>query len=122
MREDKFNVITVTSIMILINLFLLPIFVEYSLYRNFFYLLVYEGSIIVGLLFGLRGQGRYKNMMINLQNIARNKDLDVNERDARLVSMIHHACLELGYIYEERNEDLGLNFKKKLKKKTKEVG
>jgi hypothetical protein len=62
---------------------------------------------------GLRGQGKYKAMMLSLQTIARNRDLSIDEREKRLVNGIHHHCLELGYIYEERNEKYGL-FKKKI--------
>lgn len=111
-REDKFNLKTILVMFILIDLFVLPIIVEYHLWNHFLYLVLYEISIIISLMFGLRGLGKYKNMMISLQSIARNKEMDVNERESRLVSMIHHACLELGFIYEERNEE---DFKKKRK-------
>lgn len=112
-KEDKFNLKTITVIFILINLFILPVIVEYHLWNHFFYLILYEISILTSMMFGLRGQGKYKNMMISLQSVARNREMGVDERESRLVSMIHNACLELGYIYQERNEE---DFKKKLKK------
>ncbi len=108
-KEDKFNLKTIVVMMILLDIFLFP----YISLKTMLFLLLYEVTILISLLYGLRGQGKYKAMMINLQSIARNKDMDINERDSRLVSMIHHACLELGYIYEERNEEYGFDFKKK---------
>jgi hypothetical protein len=122
LQEDKFNLKVIITVMALVDLFFFPFIMDHGLYKEFFYLIVYEVSIVLSFLFGLRGQGKYKAMMISLQSIARNKDMDINERDTRLVAMIHHACLELGYIYEERNEELGLDFTKKrsYKKKKKE--
>lgn len=111
-KEDKFNLKTILVIFILIDLFVLPIIVDYHLWNHFFYLVLYETSILTSLMFGLRGLGKYKNMMISLQSIARNREMSVDERESRLVSMIHNACLELGYIYQERNEE---DFKKKRK-------
>ena len=123
LREDKFNVKTIAVILILIDISLFSFFFDFNMLSEFFYLVLYQASIILALLFGLRGQGRYKSMMIQLQSIARNRDLDIDERDNRLVSMIHHACLELGYIYEERNKEYGLFTKKieKVPKKTKNL-
>lgn len=100
------------TLFFLIDLFLYPVFSNRFL--EFFYLIMFQLSLLISLLYGLRGQGKYKNMMISLQSIARNKDMGVDERESRLVSMIHHACLELGFIYEERKEEYGLfKFKKK---------
>lgn len=113
LQEDKFNLKVIITVLILVDIFFLPFIIEQRVWEELLYLGLYEISIIVSFLFGLRGQGKYKSMMISLQSIARNKDMDINERDDRLVSMIHHACLELGYIYEERNEELGLDFTKK---------
>jgi hypothetical protein len=113
LQEDKFNLKVIITVLILVDIFFLPFIIEQQVWEELLYLGLYEVSIIVSFLFGLRGQGKYKSMMISLQSIARNRDMDINERDTRLVSMIHHACLELGYIYEERNEDLGLDFTKK---------
>ena len=77
----------------------------------------YEATMIFGLLLGLRGQGKFKQVMINLEGIARNKKLSVDEREHRLVMGVHHHFLELGYLYEERNKEYGLH--KKKQKKTK---
>lgn len=118
-KEDKFNLKVIFTLFFLIDLFLYPIFADRLL--EFFYLVMFQLSLLVSLLYGLRGQGKYKNVMISLQSIARNRDMDVDERESRLVSMIHHACLELGFVYEERNEEYGLfKFtKKNVTKKTK---
>ena len=124
-KEDKFNLKLVSILFILVDLFLIGaidlIF--------FFYLVLYQVSLIVALMFGLRGQGKYKTMMLSLQAIARNRDLSIDERETRLVAGIHHHCLELGYIYEERNKSYGLFTKNKKhpgelpgKKKTKILG
>jgi len=105
-KEDKFNLKMIFTLFFLIDLFLYPIFIDRLL--EFFYLVMFQLSLLISLLYGLRGQGKYKNMMISLQSIARNREMDVDERESRLVSMIHHACLELGFVYEERNEEYGL--------------
>ena len=74
---------------------------------------------------GLKGQGRYKQAMGELQSIARDKSLSVDEREHMLVMQIHHNCMELGYIALERNKKYGLNYftkksnKKEVTKKTK---
>jgi len=77
----------------------------------------YELSLFIGLLLGLRGQGRFKQIMLNLEGIARNKKLSIDEREHKLVMGVHHHFLELGYLYEERNKQYGLDFTKKNKKK-----
>jgi len=65
---------------------------------------------------GLRGQGRYKQAMGELQSISRDKTLSVDQREHMLVQGIHHYCLELGTIYLERNKTYGINlFNKKPK-------
>ena len=51
--------------------------------------------------------------MLNLQSIARNKELSIDEREAMLVQGVHHHCLELGFIAQERNRHYGLNFFKR---------
>ena len=108
-KEDKFNLKTVSVLFILVDLFLAGS-IELIF---FFYLVLYQISLILALMFGLRGQGKYKTMMLSLQSIARNRDLTTDEREARLVNGIHHHCLELGYIYEERNKSYGLFTHKK---------
>ena len=109
-KEDKFNLKMVSILFILVDLFLVGM-IELTF---FFYLVLYQVSLIITLMFGLRGQGKYKTMMLSLQAIARNRTLSIDEREARLVNGIHHHCLELGYIYEERNKMYGL-FKSKKK-------
>ena len=110
-KEDKFNLKMVSTLFILVDLFL----VGAIDLLFFFYLVLYQVSLIVALMFGLRGQGKYKTMMLSLQSIARNRDLSIDERESRLVNGIHHHCLELGYIYEERNKKYGLFGHKKKK-------
>ncbi len=120
-KEDKFNLKTIVILFILVDLSILPIFIALDVMIQFLYLLLYQVSVIFALMAGLRGQGKYKAMMLSLQSIARNRDLSIDERESRLVNGIHHHCLELGYIYEERNEEYGL-FKSTIKevpKKTK---
>ena len=85
-----------------------------------FWLAIYQATIIVSLMAGLRGQGRYKRAMGELQSIARDKSLTVDEREHRLVMQVHHTMLELGYIYVERNESYGLNYFTKESKEKKE--
>ena len=127
-KEDKFNLKTITVVLILIDVSLLPIFLELELYGAYLNLLLYQGSIILGLLFGLRGLARYKGMMFELQSIVKNQEFDIDERDARLVQIIHHACLELGLNFEVRNKKYGLfkfkkkqNYQEEKKTKKKEV-
>ncbi len=126
-REDKFNLKTIAVLFILVDLSIVSIFIGLNIMVQFLYLLLYQVSLIFALMVGLRGQGKYKAMMLSLQSIARNRDLSIDEREKRLVNGIHHHCLELGYIYEERNEEYGLfkfNHKKKeeVPKKTKNLG
>ena len=120
-REDKFNLKTIGILFILVDLSILPIFIALDVMIQFLYVLLYQASLIFGLMIGLRGQGKYKVMMLSLQSIARNRELSIDEREKRLVNGIHHHCLELGYIYEERNEEYGLfkSTKNKVPKKTK---
>ena len=118
-KEDKFNLKTVSVLFFLVDISLIG---SIEL-RYFFYLVLYQVSLIITLMFGLRGQGKYKTMMLSLQSIARNRALSIDEREMRLVNGIHHYCLELGYIYEERNKEYGLIFnKKKVKKKNEKFG
>ena len=107
-REDKFNLKTIGVLFILVDLSIVSIFIGLNIMVQFLYLLLYQVSLIFALMVGLRGQGKYKAMMLSLQSIARNRDLSIDEREKRLVNGIHHHCLELGYIYEERNEEYGL--------------
>ena len=107
-KEDKFNLKTIAVLFVLVDLSIVPIFIGLNIMVQFLYLLLYQVSLIFALMVGLRGQGKYKAMMLSLQTIARNRDLSIDEREKRLVNGIHHHCLELGYIYEERNEKYGL--------------
>lgn len=106
-KEDKFNLKTIIYLFILIDLFLIP----FGLWLALWYLMIYQASIIVGLMIGLRGMNKYKLAMGELQSIARDKSLTVDQREHMLVQGIHHYCLELGTIYMERLDD----YKKKLK-------
>lgn len=112
LREDKFNLKIIIILFILLDIFLFPVFLDLRLYKDYLYLLLYESSLILGLMFGLRGQGKFRQVMINLESIARNQKLSVDEREHQLVMGVHHHMLELGYIYEERNRLYGL-FKRK---------
>lgn len=113
-KDERFNLKTIVVMFIIVDLFLVPTMFQQGLMVNLFYLIIFQVSLLISLMYGLRGQGKYKAMMAELQIIARNLDMDVNERDTRLVSLIHHGCLELGFIYEERNEQYGLDFGKKI--------
>ena len=123
-KEDKFNLKTIAVLFILVDLSIVTIFIGLNIMVQFLYLLLYQASLIFALMVGLRGQGKYKAMMLSLQSIARNRDLSIDEREKRLVNGIHHHCLELGYIYEERNKKYGLfkSNKNKVPKKTKNIG
>ena len=113
-KVQQFNIKTIVIIFSLLDLFLLPVVMENPvLVKDYFYFMIYQVTIILGLFVGLRGQGRYKAMMIELRAVASNRDFDPDERDAILVPLIHHACLELGINAEERNKKYGL-FKKKI--------
>ena len=124
LKEDKFNLKTIIYFFTLIDLSLIP----FGVYQALWYLLIYQATIIVSLMVGLRGQGKYKQAMGELQSISRDKSLTVDEREHMLVQGIHHYCMELGTIYLERNKTYGINlFNKKLKnnnlvtKKTKKM-
>jgi len=110
-KEDKFNIRTIIYFFILIDLSLLP----FGIWDLLWSVALYQASIIVSLMVGLRGQGRYKKAMSELQSIARNNSLTGDERAHMLVQGIHHYCLELGFFYEERNKEYGL-FKKNRNK------
>ena len=117
LQEERFNLKTIGLILILVDLFLLPyIIINPQLWLAFWLLIIYESSMFVSFMLGLRGQGRYKEAMLNLQSIARNKKLSIDEREAKLVSGVHHYCLELGYIAQKRNETYGLHFFNKKNK------
>ena len=109
--RNRFNIRTIIYLFILIDLFL----IYYVTIKIILMLISYEGAIIITLLLGLRGQGRFKEIMTDLEGIARNKKITVDEREHELVMGVHHYFLELGYLYEERNKEYGLH-KKKLKK------
>ena len=112
-KVQQFNIKSFVIIFALLDLFLLPVVLDNpAIVKDFFYFIVYQVTIILGLFVGLRGQGRYKAMMIELRSVASNRDFDPDERDAILVPLIHHACLELGISAEKRNEEYGL-FKSK---------
>lgn len=108
LMEDRFNLRTISIILLLLDIFLLPVFIELNILKELLYLLLYEASIIIGLMWGLRQQFKYKAMMYDLRSIASNKDLSVDEREHQLVMGVHHYFLELGHIYEERNRKYGL--------------
>ena len=121
-KDPKYNLKMILGLFLLLDLFLLPIIMENHLWPTLFYFAIYQVSLLVALMYGLRGQGKYKEMMFQLATVARNLDMDINERDTKLVSLIHHACLELGYIYEERNKEYGINhFTKKKQLITKKT-
>lgn len=109
LKEDKFNLKTIIYFFILIDLFLVP----FGTWEILWYLSIYQATIVVSLMVGLKGQGRYKQAMGELQSIARDKSLTIDEREHMLVMGVHHHCLELGTIAIERNKKYGLNFFKK---------
>lgn len=109
LKEDKFNLKTIIYFFILIDLYLLP----FGLITIVFWLAIYQTSIVLSLMVGMRGQGRYKQAMGELQSIARDKSLTVDEREHMLVQGVHHYCLELGTIYLERNKSYGIHLTKK---------
>lgn len=113
LKEDKFNLKAIIYFFILVDLSLVP----FGVWEALWYLAIYQATIIVSLMVGLRGQGRYKQAMGELQSVARNDNLTVDEREHILVQGIHHYCLELGFFYDERNKKYGL-----FKKKTEENG
>lgn len=84
-----------------------------------FYAIGYEVSLIIGYLIGIRGQGKFRQVMFGLSTIARNKKLTPDEREHQLVMGVHHSMLELGYIYEERNKSYGFKFAKNIKNNNK---
>ena len=118
LKEDKFNLKTIIYFFILIDLFLLP----FDLLEVLWWLAIYQTTIVVSLMVGLKGQGRYKRAMGELQSIARDRSLSVDDREHMLVQGVHHYCLELGTIALERNRSYGLNyFTKKSNSKFEEV-
>ena len=120
-KDPKYNLKMICGLFLLLDLFLLPIVIEGNLWTMLFYFIIYQVSLLVALIYGLRGQGKYREWMLELGMIARNLGLDRDERDTRLISLINHACLELGFIAEQRNKEYGIdNFTKKIfTKKTK---
>ena len=121
-KDPKYNLKMVLGLFIMLDLFLLPIMMEYHLMVVLFYFGIYQASLLVALMYGLRGQGKYREWMMELGTIARNLGLDKDVRDTQLIALINHVCLELGFIAEQRNEEYGINhFNKKqlVTKKTK---
>jgi len=120
-KDPKYNLKMICGLFLLLDLFLLPIVIEGNLWTMLFYFIIYQVSLLVALIYGLRGQGKYREWMLELGMIARNLGLDRDERDTRLISLINHACLELGFIAEQRNKEYGINNfnKKQVTKKTK---
>ena len=113
LKEDKFNLKTIIYFFILIDLSLIP----FGVWEALFYITIYQATIIVSLMVGLKGQGRYKQAMGELQSIARDRSLTVDQREHMLVQGVHHYCLELGTIYLERNKKQFKNVTKKTKNK-----
>lgn len=114
LEEERFNLKTIALVLFLVDFFLLPyVFIYPHLWEMFWLLIVYEISMVTSFLLGLRGQGKYKEAMLHLQSIARNKKITLEQREAKLVQGIHHYCLELGYIYDTRNKMYGLHFFKR---------
>ena len=112
--EERFNLKSICYIFILIDLFIIPYtFVVPILWIILLFMVIEEAGLIIGFMLGIRGQGRYKAAMLELQSIARDKTLTIDEREHLLVQGIHHYCLELGTIANERNKSYGLNFFKK---------
>ena len=114
-NENRFSLRNIIYLFILLDIFLL----YYVGIEPVMMLVAYEATLIFGLLLGLRGQGKFKQIMINLEGIARNKKLSIDEREHKLVMGVHHHFLELGYLYEERNKEYGLHKKKQKKTKNK---
>ena len=112
-NEDKYSLKVIIILFILIDLYLTPLLRNHL---TLFYLLLYELSVILGLMVGLKGQGRYKQAMAELQSIARDTNLSVEQREHMLVQGIHHYCLELGTLYMERLNHFNADNKKKPKK------
>lgn len=110
--EKRFSLKTLIYIFILIDLFL----IFYIDFMVLLYLIGYEMSLIVGFLIGVRGQGRFMQIMLNLEGIARNKKQSIDEREHRLVMAIHHSCMELGYLANKRNIKYGLIFNNNTKR------
>ena len=118
LKEDKFNLKTIIYFFILIDLSLIP----FGVWEALFYITIYQATIIVSLMVGLRGQARYKQAMGELRSIARDKSLSIEAREHMLVMGVQHYFLELGFIYDDRLKKYGLNyFKKKNNLPTKEV-
>ena len=111
LKEDKFNLKTIIYFFILIDLSLIP----FGVWEALFYITIYQATIIVSLMEGLRGQARNKQAMGELRSIARDKSLSIEEREHMLVMGVQHYFLELGFIYDDRLKKYGLNyFKKKI--------
>lgn len=112
--EERFNLKSICYIFVLIDLFLIPYtFIVPILWIILLFIVIEEAGMIIGFMLGIRGQGRYRAAMLELQSIARDKALTVDEREHLLVQGVHHYCLELGTIALERNRSYGLNFFKK---------
>ena len=112
--EERFNLKSICYIFILIDLFLIPYtFIAPILWIILLFMVIEEVSMILGFMLGIRGQGRYRAAMLELQSIARDRKLTIDEREHLLVQGVHHYCLELGTIANERNKAYDLNFFKK---------
>jgi len=120
LNERKYSLKFMIYILILFDLILFSSGVHYQIILN---LLGWEGSLIVGLLIGLRGQARYRALMFELQAIANDPKYD-NDEDLRghlLRQQIRYDCVEYDIWMRKQDFKKGKSTQKKNKKKTKKI-
>ena len=113
------------SLKFIIYIFILfDILLSYYMPFPLLYIIIgWEVSVILGLLIGMRGQARYRELVYDL--IAIRKDPRYNNKEElrgfKLARHIDHACIEYDLWYNE-NEERKFKLKRKDKKKTKKFG
>lgn len=115
--EEKFNLKTIVYLFILLDLFL---FFEIP-FSLFLMVVGLEGSIIMGLMLGLRGQNKFRRSLVELGVIARNKKLSDLERGHRLEQQVYHTLLEYGIWFDEQLYTYGIDHFKKKRENSEEV-
>lgn len=118
-NEIKYNLKTIIYLFILIDIFLATLIPLSRLWI----IIGYEVSILLGLMLGLRGQGRFKDVMYELKAIANDPRFDNNEalRGHSLKQQIRHACLEYNIWWEKQESLPPKHLKTKIKKKRKNL-
>jgi len=90
--EEKFNLKTIAYLFMLIDLFLYFIIPLITLIS----LIGYEISMLIGLMIGLRGQGKFKSFMFELRGLVDDPKYNQDEelRGHLLKQKVYHAYLE----------------------------